>query len=117
MIHVDVQIMPLFLACLDGFIGEECKTPCPYPTYGKNCDFSCDCKEEYCNVSMGCLQGKLFKKNWIRCVRKNLIFLMIDSVHWEKEDNDYECQFLSALQWFIIFTSNMNLSFQFIYVI
>lgn len=55
-----MQIMPLFSACQDGFVGKGCKTPCTYPTYGRNCDLICDCKKEYCNVSMGCLQGKLF---------------------------------------------------------
>lgn len=54
--------MQLFLACLDGFIGEECDMPCVYPNYGKDCGSICDCTEEYCNVSMGCLQGKHFLK-------------------------------------------------------
>lgn len=47
-----------FSACPDGFIGKECNTLCPYPTYGRNCDFICDCRKESCNAAIGCLQGK-----------------------------------------------------------
>lgn len=46
--------MQLRLACLDGFFGEECDTPCVYPSYGRNCGFICNC--------MGCLQGKHYFK-------------------------------------------------------
>lgn len=55
--NVDKQIIPLFLACTDGFIGNKCTKACPYPSYGQNCKSTCVCKKEYCNVSMGCLQG------------------------------------------------------------
>lgn len=77
----------MFSACLDGFIGEECKISCPYPAYGRNCDLNCDCEEKYCNVSMGCLQGKVYVIQ-ITCVRNYLIFFMIDTMHWEKQDDN-----------------------------
>lgn len=51
------KIMPLFSACLDGFIGEECNKSCSYPSYGRNCHFICNCTEKYCNASTGCVQG------------------------------------------------------------
>lgn len=51
------KIMPLFSACLDGFIGEECDKSCSYPSYGRNCRFICNCTEKYCNASTGCVQG------------------------------------------------------------
>lgn len=47
--YIYIQVMQLLLACLDGVVGEECDTPCVYPSYGRNCGFICDC--------MGCLQG------------------------------------------------------------
>lgn len=49
-----------FLACEDGFVGQECITPCRYPTYGRNCQFICSCRMESCNVAIGCLQGNFF---------------------------------------------------------
>lgn len=58
MFYADKHIMPLFSACLEGFIGKECTKSCLYPTYGRNCQFICNCTKEYCNVSTGCLQGK-----------------------------------------------------------
>lgn len=53
--------MPLFLACLDGFIGEECDKSCRYPSYGRNCRFFCHCTKKYCNASTGCVQGMHLK--------------------------------------------------------
>lgn len=52
--YIYIQVMQLLLACLDGFVGEECDTPCVYPSYGRNCGFICNC--------MGCLQGKHYFK-------------------------------------------------------
>lgn len=39
---------------MPGYIGINCTTVCPYPTYGHRCQGLCDCNEEMCDVSNGC---------------------------------------------------------------
>uniref|UniRef100_A0A8W8JI82 Uncharacterized protein n=1 Tax=Magallana gigas TaxID=29159 RepID=A0A8W8JI82_MAGGI len=41
-------------SCRQGYIGKNCTTSCPYPTYGHGCQGLCDCDEDTCNVSTGC---------------------------------------------------------------
>lgn len=40
--------------CEVGYIGSNCETKCPYPTYGSNCQKNCNCSKDNCNVSTGC---------------------------------------------------------------
>lgn len=57
------QSIQLFSACLVGFIGEELNTSCRYPSYGRNCYLTCDCRKKYCNVTIGCLQDTHLKQS------------------------------------------------------
>lgn len=41
-------------SCRPGYIGINCTTSCPYPTYGHGCQGKCDCIEDKCDVSTGC---------------------------------------------------------------
>lgn len=41
-------------ACMPGYIGINCTSKCPYPTYGHGCQGFCDCNEVMCDVSNGC---------------------------------------------------------------
>lgn len=55
----------LFLACKQGYTGENCSDPCPYPSYGVECQNMCNCDKDLCNVSTGCQNdstGIFFKK-------------------------------------------------------
>lgn len=40
--------------CLPGYIGHNCTSPCPYPTYGFACQGICNCSNDICNMSWGC---------------------------------------------------------------
>ena len=56
-LHADVMshFMSCFLlACMDGYIGYNCSTPCPVSYYGHNCISTCDCSTEYCHHEHGC---------------------------------------------------------------
>lgn len=41
---------------MPGYSGINCKTACPYPTHGHNCQGVCDCDKGRCDVSTGCTQ-------------------------------------------------------------
>lgn len=41
---------------MPGYIGINCSTACPFPTYGHNCQGFCDCYEDICDLSTGCTQ-------------------------------------------------------------
>ena len=56
-LHADVMshFMSCFmLACMDGYIGVNCSTPCPVSYYGHDCNSKCDCSIEYCHHEHGC---------------------------------------------------------------
>lgn len=38
-----------------GYYGLECSMPCPYPTYGVWCQDVCNCIEDLCDISVGCI--------------------------------------------------------------
>lgn len=44
-----------FLECSVGFYGTDCATKCIYPTYGEDCQSRCQCSDENCHFSKGCL--------------------------------------------------------------
>lgn len=41
---------------MPGYSGINCSTACPYPAYGHNCQRVCDCDEDICDLSTGCIQ-------------------------------------------------------------
>lgn len=44
-----------YVGCLPGYSGLNCSFPCPYPLYGVECQQSCNCVEDLCDVSKGCI--------------------------------------------------------------
>lgn len=40
--------------CLPGYIGMNCSSKCPFPTYGIKCQEICKCSNEQCDVTTGC---------------------------------------------------------------
>lgn len=47
-------IIWFFLVCMPGFSGINCTEQCSYPAYGIRCKGYCDCKEDMCDMSIGC---------------------------------------------------------------
>uniref|UniRef100_A0A8W8LNF1 Uncharacterized protein n=1 Tax=Magallana gigas TaxID=29159 RepID=A0A8W8LNF1_MAGGI len=41
--------------CRPGYFGLNCTDKCPYPTYGDRCQGYCDCSNDTCDVSTGCI--------------------------------------------------------------
>lgn len=41
--------------CIAGFFGKNCRGRCMYPYFGVDCQERCDCVENMCDVSTGCL--------------------------------------------------------------
>lgn len=41
--------------CLPGYSGVNCSLSCPYPSYGVECQQSCNCIQDSCDVSTGCI--------------------------------------------------------------
>uniref|UniRef100_A0A8W8M4S3 Uncharacterized protein n=1 Tax=Magallana gigas TaxID=29159 RepID=A0A8W8M4S3_MAGGI len=44
------------IPCDRGFLGENCVTKCPYPTYGDSCQSECYCNVTYCDHVSGCTE-------------------------------------------------------------
>nr|XP_034335683.1 multiple epidermal growth factor-like domains protein 6 isoform X2 [Crassostrea gigas] len=42
--------------CDVGFYNTTCSSPCPYPTYGRDCQNICNCTQNMCNIVQGCLK-------------------------------------------------------------
>lgn len=40
---------------MPGYSGLNCTTKCPYPLYGYRCQGFCDCGNDTCDVSTGCI--------------------------------------------------------------
>lgn len=40
---------------MPGYSGINCTWLCPYPQYGVKCQRTCNCSENLCNVSTGCI--------------------------------------------------------------
>nr|XP_034333986.1 protein draper-like [Crassostrea gigas] len=43
--------------CTPGYSGVNCSFPCPYPSYGVECQQSCNCIQDLCDVSTGCMNS------------------------------------------------------------
>lgn len=40
------------------YVGLNCTTKCPYPSYGEKCQEYCNCNYDTCDVSTGCVAIK-----------------------------------------------------------
>lgn len=41
--------------CMPGYTRENCSSPCPYPQYGVDCQITCNCSRDLCDISTGCI--------------------------------------------------------------
>lgn len=71
------------IECMPGYNGVNCSSPCPYPFYGVDCQSTCNCSRNLCDVSMGCVDGlvgnHIFFFRWQKKERKciNLVPILI----------------------------------------
>ncbi|XP_048767856.2 multiple epidermal growth factor-like domains protein 11 isoform X2 [Ostrea edulis] len=42
------------IPCEVGYYGIDCAEPCPFPSFGKECQLLCNCSEYQCNHKKGC---------------------------------------------------------------
>lgn len=45
------------IPCTKGYTGNSCDTKCTFPSYGHDCQMTCDCQKEDCNFISGCSQS------------------------------------------------------------
>ncbi|XP_048767837.2 multiple epidermal growth factor-like domains protein 10 [Ostrea edulis] len=45
------------IPCEIGFFGVDCARQCVFPSFGKECQLSCNCPEDQCNYEKGCPKG------------------------------------------------------------
>uniref|UniRef100_A0A8W8JIE8 Uncharacterized protein n=1 Tax=Magallana gigas TaxID=29159 RepID=A0A8W8JIE8_MAGGI len=43
--------------CTPGYTGPNCTAQCPYPTYEFACQGFCNCSNDTCNMSWGCISS------------------------------------------------------------
>ncbi|XP_048767865.1 multiple epidermal growth factor-like domains protein 11 [Ostrea edulis] len=46
------------LPCEVGYYGGNCTEPCPFPSFGEDCQSFCNCSEDQCNHEKGCSKGE-----------------------------------------------------------
>lgn len=54
----DISSFFTSLECLPGYFGQNCSTLCPRGYYGNHCIHRCECPDELCNATTGCVSGK-----------------------------------------------------------
>lgn len=77
---------------MQGFTGKNCSSPCPYPTYGNECQNLCNCSKDMCNVFTGCQISTtgmfdLFYKKKIINNAQNTFYKQVDysnALYWFK---------------------------------
>lgn len=55
---------------MPGYTGVNCSSSCPYPYYGVDCQRTCKCSRDKCEVSTGCnslTTGKQFEDTNLGC--------------------------------------------------
>lgn len=59
-IHLEILIFNFlpynFIECMPGYIGLDCSSLCPYPYYGVDCQRTCNCSRNLCDVYTGCIR-------------------------------------------------------------
>lgn len=43
-----------FRICIQRYTGANCTTQCPYPTYGEECQETCNCSVDICDRFWAC---------------------------------------------------------------
>lgn len=64
--------MSLNLECTPGYTGPSCTEECPYPTYGSACQGFCNCSNDTCNLSWGCITSTTLTTGGYFCDIHNL---------------------------------------------
>lgn len=54
---------------MPGYNGINCTLLCPYPQYGVDCQRSCNCTRDLCNVSTGCIDPTTGKQKQIQNIQ------------------------------------------------
>ena len=47
-------MLSFLTACRVGFNGPNCSETCVYPGYGRDCQMTCHCNEQFCSHINGC---------------------------------------------------------------
>ncbi|XP_034335682.2 multiple epidermal growth factor-like domains protein 10 isoform X2 [Magallana gigas] len=58
--------------CDVGFYNTTCSSPCPYPTYGRDCQNICNCTQNMCNIVQGCLKDIEISENGTAVISKKI---------------------------------------------
>lgn len=70
-----------YLGCMPGYSGVNCSFSCPYPSYGVECQKSCNCIRDLCDVSTGCKQTTTgnyhFCINCLLCIHATVSVLVV----------------------------------------
>lgn len=48
------RIFKYYVACEEGYTGQNCEIVCPFPSYGLDCQSICSCAETTCDHVNGC---------------------------------------------------------------
>lgn len=88
-----------YLACEDGFFGNNCAFKCPYPTFGKDCLSLCLCKFQNCDHANGCIQLSKSKIPQQLSIKMTFVEVHIHSI--TNESNQYSKRKSIILHFFI----------------
>lgn len=64
------------------FLGKNCVTKCPYPTYGQDCQSKCYCNVTYCDHVSGCTEtsGGKIQNKWVQYTFEPQLKYIIDNM-------------------------------------
>lgn len=56
----NIFLSQLFRRCSSGYTGLDCQNRCPYPWFGDECKYKCNCLFLLCHHKIGCQPGNSF---------------------------------------------------------
>lgn len=78
------RIFKYYVACEEGYTGQNCEIVCPFPSYGLDCQSICNCAETTCDHVNGCrgYSSGIYCYNFMSQYAVFLVLSMICKGYW-----------------------------------
>lgn len=73
------RIFKYYVACEEGYTGQNCEIVCPFPSYGLDCQSICNCAETTCDHVNGC-RGYSSGIYCYNCMSQYAVFLVLSMI-------------------------------------
>lgn len=74
---------------MPGYIGMNCSSKCPYPTYGIKCQEICNCSKEACDLTTGCSAAISGNVCFVLCSNVTNLIIVRNKIIWTWKADDH----------------------------